>query len=154
MTWWITDTSIGQRLKFVRRFRRLTQKELGLLMGYSEKTADVRIAQYEKNARTPNAETTAKLAEVLKVSPVVFSPTICASREDLLQSMYWLFLMKGGGDIYDCETEYARSRMEQKLGVITVEEFLEKDSRKLSLPSGFDAGSTEGFFYSQNNFKF
>lgn len=29
MTWWITDTSIGQRLKFVRRFRRLTQKELG-----------------------------------------------------------------------------------------------------------------------------
>ena len=93
MTWWITDTSIGQRLKFVRRFRRLTQKELGLLMGYSEKTADVRIAQYEKNARTPNAETTAKLAEVLKVSPVVFSPTICASREDLLQSMYWLFLM-------------------------------------------------------------
>ena len=47
MTWWITDTSIGQRLKFVRRFRRLTQKELGLLMGYSEKTADVRIAQYE-----------------------------------------------------------------------------------------------------------
>ena len=88
MTWWITDTSIGQRLKFVRRFRRLTQKELGLLMGYSEKTADVRIAQYEKNARTPNAETTAKLAEVLKVSPAVFSPTICASREDLLQSMY------------------------------------------------------------------
>ena len=96
------------------------------LIPYSEKTADVRIAQYEKNARTPNAETTAKLAEVLKVSPVVFSPTICASREDLLQSMYWLFLMKGGGDIYDCETEYARSRMEQKLGVITVEEFLEK----------------------------
>ncbi len=37
MTWWITDTSIGQRLKFIRRFRRLTQKELGLLMGYSEK---------------------------------------------------------------------------------------------------------------------
>lgn len=126
MTWWITDTSIGQRLKFVRRFRRLTQKELGLRMGYSEKTADIRIAQYEKNARTPNAETTAKFAEVLKVSPAVFSPTICASLEDLLQSMYWLFLMKGGGDIYDCETEYAKSRMEQKLGVITVEEFLEK----------------------------
>ena len=82
MTWWITDTSIGQRLKFVRRFRRLTQKELGLLMGYSEKTADVRIAQYEKNARTPNAETTAKLAEVLKVSPVVFSPTMLNQASD------------------------------------------------------------------------
>jgi len=45
MTWWITDTSIGQRLKFIRRLRRLTQKELELLMGYSEKTADVRKRQ-------------------------------------------------------------------------------------------------------------
>ena len=126
MGWWITDTSFGQRLKFVRRFPRLTQKELGILRGYSEKTADVRIAQYEKNARTPNAETIAKLVEVLNVSPAVFSQTICASRDDLLQSIYWLFLTKGGGVIYDCETEYARSRMEQKLGMITPEEFLEK----------------------------
>ena len=39
---------------------------------------------------------------------------------------YYYFIIRGGGDIYDCETEYARSRMEQKLGVITVEEFLEK----------------------------
>lgn len=126
MGWWITDTSFGQRLKFVRRFRRLTQKELGILMGYSEKTADVRIAQYEKNARSPKADTIAKLAEVLNVSPAVFSQTICTSPDDLLQSMYWLFLTKGGGVIYDCETEYARNRMEQKLGVITPEEFLEK----------------------------
>ena len=136
MTWWITDTSIGQRLKFVRRFRRLTQKELGLLMGYSEKTADVRIAQYEKNARTPNAETTAKLAEVLKVSPVVFSPTICASREDLLQSMYWLFLMKGGGDIYDCLDRFASIKKEYETGEISSEAFLEKIFAAQSSPSG------------------
>lgn len=38
----------------------------------------------------------------------------------------YTIIILGGGDIYDCETEYARSRMEQKLGVITVEEFLEK----------------------------
>ena len=126
MGYWIADTSIGQRLKFIRQFRRLTQKELGILMGYSEKTADVRIAQYEKNARTPKADTVKKLAEVLNVSPVVFSPTICTSRDELLQSMYWLLLMKGGGVIYDCETEYARNIMKQKLGMISPEEFLEK----------------------------
>ena len=136
MTWWITDTSIGQRLKFVRRFRRLTQKELGLLMGYSEKTADVRIAQYEKNARTPNAETTAKLAEVLKVSPVVFSPTICASREDLLQSMYWLFLMKGGGDIYDCIKEWEAMKTKYDAGEISAEEYFEWKLTYTSSPSG------------------
>ena len=126
MGYWIADTSFGQRLKFIRRFRRLTQKELGILMGYSEKTADVRIAQYEKNARTPKTDTVNKLAEVLNVSPAVFSQTICASRDDLLQSMYWLFLTKGGGVIYDCQSEYARNRMEQKYGMISPEEFLEK----------------------------
>ena len=136
MTWWITDTSIGQRLKFVRRFRRLTQKELGLLMGYSEKTADVRIAQYEKNARTPNAETTAKLAEVLKVSPAVFSPTICASREDLLQSMYWLFLMKGGGDIYDCIKEWEAMKTKYDAGEISAEEYFEWKLTYTSSPPG------------------
>ena len=136
MTWWITDTSIGQRLKLIRRFRRLTQKELGLLMGYSEKTADVRIAQYEKNARTPNAETTAKLAEVLKVSPAVFSPTICASREDLLQSMYWLFLMKGGGDIYDCIKEWEAMKTKYDAGEISAEEYFEWKLTYTSSPPG------------------
>lgn len=94
MTWWITDTSIGQRLKFVRRFRRLTQKELGLLMGYSEKTADVRIAQYEKNARTPNAETTAKLAEVLKVLGVIATTMNGKERLHLMHSMFHMFNAK------------------------------------------------------------
>lgn len=126
MAWWIKDTSFGQRLKLVRRYRSMTQKELGVLMSFPEKSADVRIAQYEKNARVPKADTVAKFAEVLNVSPAVFSPTICASREDLLQSMYWLFLLKGGGDIYDCETEFAQNRMKLKLGAMSPEEFLEK----------------------------
>lgn len=73
MAWSITDTSFGQRLKFIRRHRRMTQKELGILLGYPEKQADVRIAQYEKNTRTPRRDTVQKLAEVLNVSPVVFS---------------------------------------------------------------------------------
>lgn len=126
MAWWITDTSFGQRLKFIRRFRGMTQKELGILMGFSEKTADIRIAQYEKNARIPKVEIVAKFAEILSVSPIVFSQTICNSAEELLQSMYWLFLVKGGGVINDCETEYAKSKMELKLGVIDPQEFLEK----------------------------
>lgn len=126
MAWWITDTSFGQRLKFIRRFRGMTQKELGIFMGFSEKTADIRIAQYEKNARIPKVETVAKFAEILSVSPIVFSQTICNSAEELLQSMYWLFLVKGGGVINDCEAEYAKSKMELKLGVIDPQEFLEK----------------------------
>lgn len=126
MVWRISDTSFGQRLKLIRRYRRMTQKELGVLLGYPEKQADVRIAQYEKNARTPKQDTIQKLAEVLNVSPAVFSRTICASREDLLQSMYWLSLVKGGGDIYDCETEFTKSRIQLKLGAMSSDEFLDE----------------------------
>ena len=41
--------AVGDRIKRVRQFRGLTQKELGKLVGFDEKTADIRIAQYESN---------------------------------------------------------------------------------------------------------
>ena len=38
---------LGERIKRIRTFRRLTQRELGLKLGYEERNADVRVAQYE-----------------------------------------------------------------------------------------------------------
>ena len=35
--------AVGDRIKRVRQFRGLTQKELGKLVGFDEKTADIRI---------------------------------------------------------------------------------------------------------------
>ena len=37
----------GQRIRFVREFRHMTQKELGLACGFPKASADVRIRQYE-----------------------------------------------------------------------------------------------------------
>ena len=136
MEWQITDTSFGQRLKLIRRSRGLTQKELGILMGYPEKSADVRIAQYEKNARIPKETVILQLAEILKVSPAVFSKTICSSTEDFLQSVYWLYLLKGGGDIYDCLDQFASIKKEYETGEISPEAFLEKIFAAQSSPSG------------------
>lgn len=122
---WIKDTSLGQRLKFVRKYRCMTQKELGILLGYPEDQADIRIAQYENNSRKPKTKTIEKLASVLDVSTAVFSTTICSSREDLLQSLFWLYLVKGGGVIYDCESEFAQQRMKLKLDMTSFDEFIE-----------------------------
>ena len=47
----------------------MTMKELGNRLGFSEKTADVRIAQYETAKRLPKADTTEKLAAIFNVSP-------------------------------------------------------------------------------------
>ena len=45
--------AIGKRIRFFREQRGMTQKRLGMLVGFSEATASVRIAQYETGMRTP-----------------------------------------------------------------------------------------------------
>ena len=44
--------AVGDRIKRVRNFRGMTQKELGIAVGFDEKSADIRIAQYESNIPT------------------------------------------------------------------------------------------------------
>ena len=39
--------AIGKRIKFFRRKKELTQKQLGRMLGFLGKTSDVRMAQYE-----------------------------------------------------------------------------------------------------------
>ena len=45
--------SVGDRIKRVRNFRGLTQRELGIRAGFDESTADVRINQCEAGLRSP-----------------------------------------------------------------------------------------------------
>ena len=61
--------AIGERIRFIRNLRGMTQKWLGMAVGFPEKTADIRMAQYESGTRTPKADLTNKLAEVLEVAP-------------------------------------------------------------------------------------
>ena len=44
--------AIGERIRFIRNLRGMTQKYLGTAIGFTEKTADVRMAQYESGSRT------------------------------------------------------------------------------------------------------
>ena len=61
--------AIGERIHFFRILRGMTQKYLGTIVGFPERSADVRLAQYETGTRKPKAELTAALAQVLDVSP-------------------------------------------------------------------------------------
>ena len=68
--------AIGERIHFFRLLRGMTQKYLGMALGFPEKSADVRLAQYETGSRTPKADLTAALAQVLDVSPHALSVLI------------------------------------------------------------------------------
>ena len=61
--------AIGERIHFFRLMRGMTQKYLGTAVGFPERSADVRLAQYETGSRKPKADLTAALAQVLDVSP-------------------------------------------------------------------------------------
>ena len=48
--------TVGDKIKKIRTFRGMTPKELGLTVGFEEKGAENRIAQYETNYRVPKRE--------------------------------------------------------------------------------------------------
>ena len=60
--------TIGEKIKTARNLRGLTQKELGIKLGFDENSADVRIAQYESGTRTPKSELLSEIANVLGVN--------------------------------------------------------------------------------------
>ena len=62
--------AIGERIRFIRNLRGLTQKYLGMMAGFPEKTADIRMAQYEAGTHTPKEDLTKTLANALEVSPL------------------------------------------------------------------------------------
>ena len=49
--------AIGQRIKYFRNRIGMTQKQLGEKLGFKGKTSDVRMAQYESEARVPKKRT-------------------------------------------------------------------------------------------------
>lgn len=59
--------AIGERIKFFRTIKGWTQKELGVKLGFSERTADVRVAQYESEKRLPKDQMITTLAYLLDV---------------------------------------------------------------------------------------
>ena len=61
--------AINERIRFFRKLKGITQKKLGCYVGFSEKTADIRIAQYETEARIPKEDLIKKIATALDVSP-------------------------------------------------------------------------------------
>lgn len=82
--------AIGERIHFFRNMRGMTQKYLGQLMGFPEKSADVRLAQYETGARTPKADLTASLANALDVSPLALSVPDIDSYLGLMHTLFTL----------------------------------------------------------------
>ena len=82
--------AINERIHYLRNLRGMTQKSLGMSVGFSEKNADVRVAQYESGLRNPKADLTAQLAQVLGVSPRALSVPDIESYVGVMHTLFAL----------------------------------------------------------------
>lgn len=82
--------TIGEKIKYIRTFRGMTQKQLGTAIGLPEKGADNRMAQYETNYRVPKKDMLIDIAKVLHVNPINFITLVSGSAEDIMQTFFWL----------------------------------------------------------------
>lgn len=80
--------AIGERIRFLRNLRGMTQKYLGFAIGFPEKTADIRMAQYESGTRTPKADVTNALANVLEVSPQALTVPDIDSYDGIMHTLF------------------------------------------------------------------
>ena len=80
--------AIGERIKFIRNLRGLTQKALGLAIGFDDNTADVRIAQYESGTRSPKEKYVDSIAGALHVSPLALNVPDIDSDYGLIHTLF------------------------------------------------------------------
>ena len=81
---------IGDKIHRIRDFRGMTQKQLGMAVGFDEKSADVRIAQYESGTRTPKQALVELLAEALDVNPRFLADDEILGAEGVMMMLFEL----------------------------------------------------------------
>lgn len=82
--------TFGEKLKYLRQKNHLTQKQLGTAVGFSEESADVRIAQYESNQRTPKEETVKRLARELCVPVELLTVPVLSEPNEYSAASFWM----------------------------------------------------------------
>lgn len=87
--------AIGQRIKFFRNRKGMTQKQLGEMLGFLGKTSDVRMAQYESEARIPKHELVKEMAGIFDVSTHALSVPDIDTYIGLMHTLFALEDMYG-----------------------------------------------------------
>ena len=76
--------TLGSRIRDFRRKAGMTQRELGIAVGFSPLNADVRIAQYENGGRKPKTGILGNLATVFGISTAALNVPNIENRATLI----------------------------------------------------------------------
>ena len=87
--------AFGKRIRLFRTRKGLFQKQLGEMLGFMGKTSDVRIAQYENEARTPKDDLIKEMASIFDVNPRAITVPDIDSYVGLMHTFFALEDMYG-----------------------------------------------------------
>ena len=82
--------TFGRKLKYLRQKNHLTQKELGIALGFPEDSADIGIAQYEADARKPRDEILAKMDKILGVRIDILRVPVLSEPREYEAVSFWM----------------------------------------------------------------
>ena len=85
----VFDMTIGDKIKKIRTFRKMTQAELGAALGWGEKGAN-RLAQYETNYRVPKKELVTEMAKILDVNPWTLYDATTMDATEFMELLFWI----------------------------------------------------------------
>lgn len=80
--------NLGDKIRKYRTLKGLTQKDLGIEVGFSAATADSRIRKYEKNIMAPKEDIRSKIADALDVDLSAISDIDVQNYEDIMQILF------------------------------------------------------------------
>ena len=95
MTLNVHDLSIASRLKAIRLFRHMTQKDLGISCGFNASNAGQRIHHYENGIKHPGYEMIQLFAKALSVNPYALSPFTILDATETFEILLWIEGLQG-----------------------------------------------------------
>ena len=136
--------TVGKRIRAIRMFRTMTQKELGEKLGYKS-SPTIRIAQYESGKRSPHKEPIKAFAEALDVS---FDAIDVAPINDSTKLMHTLFAME---DFFDLKIKEVDHKAYLTFDSEELEELL---SEWLKMYNSYKNGDISEYEYKEWEYKF
>ncbi len=111
----------GEKLQRIREEKGISQKDLGVAVGFSKSTAVNQVIGFERNYKLPKKALLKEFAKVLEVNPSVFmgeNPV-----EKAVQQIFWL-TSEEREELCQAVAELKQQEKEQELGNITEDELI------------------------------
>ena len=85
----------GDRMKRIRLAFDMTQSKLGVRLGFDEKSAAIRVSQYESGYRVPKKDIIQEFCDIFKCQPMMVEGHGITLIDDFMINLLWLEDEKG-----------------------------------------------------------